>query len=78
MNTLFARPFGLEETQSPILPTPDTLPPHSPTGVESNSDPLIPVQNWSHPFRDKRDVLQQLTHLANAASGSYPLGSSGL
>ncbi|MEN4750292.1 hypothetical protein ABEH28_11025, partial [Pseudomonas sp. Ps21-P2] len=78
MNTQFAWPFGLEDTQSPILPTPDTLPPRSSADAQRDANLLQPVQNWSHPFRDKRDVLQQLTHLANAASGSYPLGSSGL
>lgn len=78
MTRLFAPRYALDDLQQPMLPTPDTLPPHPSTGVESNNDSLIPVQNWSHPFRDKRDVLQQLTHLANAASGRYPLGSSGL
>ncbi|WP_282371809.1 hypothetical protein [Pseudomonas sp. PS02290] len=78
MNTQFALPFGLEDTQSPILPTPDTLPPRSSADAQRDADLLQPVQNWSHPFRDKRDSLQHLTHLANAASGSYPLGSSGL
>ncbi|WP_206759203.1 hypothetical protein, partial [Pseudomonas sp. CFBP 13711] len=78
MTRLFAPRYALDDLQQPMLPTPDTLPPPPSTGVESNNDSLIPVQNWSHPFRDKRDALQQLTHLANAASGSYPLGSSGL
>lgn len=78
MTRLFAPRYALDDLQQPMLPTPDTLPPHSPTDVETDNDLLQPVQNWSHPFRDKRDVLQQLTHLANAASGSYPLGSSGL
>jgi hypothetical protein len=31
-----------------------------------------PLQNWSHPFKDKRDPLQQLTHMANATAGFYP------
>jgi hypothetical protein len=39
---------------------------------------LPAVKNWSHPFKDKRDPLQQLTHLAKAAAGFYPLGRSGL
>jgi hypothetical protein len=37
-----------------------------------------PLQNWSHPFKDKRDLLQQLTHMANATAGFYPLGRNGL
>lgn len=78
MTRLFARRYKSDDLQQPVLPTPNTLPPHSPTDVETDNDLLQPVQNWSHPFRDKRDALQQLTHLANASSGSYPLGSSGL
>ncbi|MEX6667322.1 hypothetical protein [Pseudomonas sp. W2-17] len=78
MTRLFARRYKSDDLQQPVLPTPNTLPPHSPTDVETDNNLLQPVQNWSHPFRDNRDALQHLTHLANAASGSYPLGSSGL
>src|ERR1700712_6025801 len=38
----------------------------------------LPLQNWSHPFKDKRDPLQQLTHMANATAGFYPLGRNGM
>ncbi|ANJ56761.1 hypothetical protein PMA3_17045 [Pseudomonas silesiensis] len=42
------------------------------------------LKNWSHPFKDKdtsketRNPLLQLTHLANAKAGYFPLGRSGL
>jgi hypothetical protein len=39
---------------------------------------LLPLNNWCHPFKDIRDPLAQLTHMANAAAGYYPLGRSGL
>jgi len=59
------------------------------TGVEDTSpepviDGLQPLKNWSHPFKDKdpskdkRNPLSQLTHLANAKAGYFPLGRSGL
>lgn len=38
------------------------------------------VQNWSHPFKQKGyvNILHQLTQLANAKAGYFPLGASGL
>lgn len=38
------------------------------------------VQNWSHPFKQKGyvNILHQLTQLANARAGYFPLGASGL
>ena len=39
---------------------------------------LTPLKNWSHPFKDSRDPLQQLTHMAKAAAGYYPLGRNGM
>ncbi|WP_178119044.1 hypothetical protein [Pseudomonas akapageensis] len=62
----------------PILPTPDTGPVRSSSPTEVNSNSLPPVQNWSHPFKDTRDPLRQLTHLADAKAGFYPLGVNGL
>ncbi|KAF1027299.1 MAG: hypothetical protein GAK37_02473 [Pseudomonas sp.] len=42
-------------------------------------DPLMPpLQHWSHPFKDSRHSLSQLTHLANATGGYYALGRNGL
>jgi predicted chitinase len=53
------------------------LQPISPTTAPKTDD-LPPLKNWCHPFKDTRDPLQQLTHLANAAAGYYPLGRNGL
>jgi predicted chitinase len=36
------------------------------------------LKNWSHPFKDKRNPLMQLTHMARAKAGFYPLGRNGL
>jgi predicted chitinase len=36
------------------------------------------LKNWSHPFKDKKMPLLQLTQLAKATSGYYPLGRNGL
>ncbi|WP_166359588.1 glycoside hydrolase family 19 protein [Pseudomonas akapageensis] len=61
----------------PILSTPDTDPVRAASPAEL-SDTLPPVQNWSHPFKETRDPLRQLTHLADAKAGFYPLGVNGL
>ncbi|MDZ5433234.1 N-acetylmuramidase domain-containing protein [Pseudomonas fluorescens] len=37
-----------------------------------------PLKNWSHPFGDRANPLQQLTQLANAQAGYYPLGRNGM
>ncbi|WP_371369519.1 transglycosylase SLT domain-containing protein [Pseudomonas sp. QL9] len=39
---------------------------------------LSAVRQWSHPFGSKADPLRQLTELANAKSGYYPLGRNGI
>ncbi|WP_433736007.1 glycoside hydrolase family 19 protein [Pseudomonas putida] len=83
MASLLSRLFGLhrnhrderfDQPNAPILPTPSTRPAPTP----SPSETLPPVKNWCHPFKDKRDPLTQLTHLANAMAGYYPLGRNGL
>jgi hypothetical protein len=86
MASLLARLFGLHEPprttpseapRAPILPTPDTR------LIATPASPA-PLKNWCHPFKDKqpskdsRNPLMQLTHLANAAGGYYPVGRSGL
>jgi predicted chitinase len=85
MASLLARLFGLhnnrrdarwEGPSDPILPTRDTRP--APAPPESDTSTLPPLKNWCHPFKDKRDPLAQLTHMANAAAGYYPLGRGGL
>ncbi|WP_052960578.1 glycoside hydrolase family 19 protein [Pseudomonas fluorescens] len=78
MASLLARLFGLHEPplppaapRAPILPTPDTrliTPPASPA----------PLKNWCHPFKSNLNPLMQLTHLAKAGGGYYPIGRSGL
>jgi predicted chitinase len=78
MTNLLSRLFNPEPQPAPILPTPDTFEPRLVVPVEPVADPLPPIKNWSHPFRDRRDPLQQLTPLANAISGCYPLGGNGL
>jgi predicted chitinase len=85
MASLLARFFGFHGNRgdsrwdgpsSPISPPPDTRP--VPATPEADSSTLLPLKNWCHPFKDKRDPLTQLTHLANALAGYYPLGRSGL
>ena len=85
MASLLSRFFGFygdrgdsrwDEPSAPILPTPDTRPDPAPPKPDTST--LSPLKNWCHPFRDKRDPLAQLTHMANANAGYYPLGLSGL
>jgi predicted chitinase len=91
MANLLARLFGFDDTRRdsrverpapPILPTPDTRP--VPLSPAPRSDALPPLKNWSHPFKDKgpledkRNPLLQLTHMAKAKAGYFPLGRSGL
>lgn len=66
--------FDVRDT--PILPTPDTRPVQ--LSPEPSADALQPLKNWSHPFKDKSSPLVQLTQLAKAAAGYYPLGINGL
>jgi len=83
MASLLARLFGLhrnhrdarfDRPSAPILPTPDTRPVRTPPQSETPA----PLKNWCHPFKDTQGPLKQLTHLANAAAGYYPIGRSGL
>ncbi|QXH63910.1 hypothetical protein [Pseudomonas azerbaijanorientalis] len=84
MASLLARLFGLhrnhrdarfDRPSAPIiLPTRDTRPIHTPPPSETPA----PLKNWCHPFKDTQGPLAQLTHLANAAAGYYPIGRSGL
>ncbi|VVN77959.1 hypothetical protein [Pseudomonas fluorescens] len=85
MSNLFTWLFGRRSSDrnsrfdvrdAPILPTPDTRPVQ--LSPESSTDALQPLKNWSHPFKDPRNPLQQLTHLAKATAGYYPLGINGL
>jgi len=75
MPNLATRFYNFMNPHALILPTPDTQAPQS---GESNADALPPIKNWSHPFKDQRNPFAQLTHLANAGGGGYPLGGNGL
>jgi hypothetical protein len=67
-----------KQPYDPFSPTPDALPIRSPLLSEARANAVPVVKNWSHPFKDNRNPLQQLTHLAKAVAGFYPLGASGL
>ncbi|WP_413703690.1 hypothetical protein [Pseudomonas sp. Pseusp16] len=72
----FGRKAGLNRSamqSSPALTAAQPLP-EDPLPQES----LQPLKNWCHPFKDSRNPLEQLTHLANANAGYYPLGRNGL
>ncbi|MFJ3468459.1 hypothetical protein [Pseudomonas sp. NPDC090201] len=75
MTNLFARIYALDNPDAPLPPGLD-ISSREPSPV--NAENLQPVKNWSHPFRDKRDPLMQLTHLAKAGGGFYPLAGNGL
>jgi predicted chitinase len=67
-----------KQPYDPFSPTPDALPIRSPLLSEARANAVPVVKNWSHPFKDNRNPLQQLTHLGEAVAGFYPLGASGL
>ncbi|WP_447650891.1 glycoside hydrolase family 19 protein [Pseudomonas abietaniphila] len=75
MPNLATQFYNFMNPHAQILPTSET---QTPPSGESNADALPPIKNWSHPFKDQRDPFAQLTHLANAAGGGYPLGGNGL
>ncbi|MGF6092795.1 hypothetical protein [Pseudomonas sp. 18173] len=68
-------PPALETKSSPATPS---------LGMRILSPPprpapsMPPLKNWSHPFGDRGNPLQQLTQLANAQAGYYPLGRNGM
>lgn len=68
---------GTTKSDGVIYPTPDRKL-ISPSAADVAM--LQPVKNWSHPFKQKNkvSVLDQLTQLANATAGYYPLGAGGL
>ena len=77
MANLFSRLFNLfsPDLEAPIyVPAPPVLP----TTNISPNDTLAPLKSWSHPFKDKADPLLQLTQMARATAGYYPLGRNGL
>jgi hypothetical protein len=84
MANLFSRLFDLFSPgrEEPIYvsdpPTRQPSPPPSQPLAQSSDDALTPLKNWSHPFKDKSNPLLQLTQMAKAAAGYYPLGRNGL
>lgn len=64
--------------QVPNSPKPDTRSLPTTPAAEPATSTLRPVENWCHPFKDTRDPLSQLTHLAKAVAGYYPLGNGGM
>ena len=84
MANLFSRLFDLFSPgrEEPIYvsdpPTRQTSPAPSQPFAQSRDDALTPVKNWSHPFKDKSNPLLQVTQMAKAAAGYYPLGRNGL
>lgn len=63
-------------SQEPFYPTPDGKPISNHDVIQVKG--LSPIKNWGHPLKDKNNPLLQLTQLASAAAGSYPLGVGGL
>ncbi|MBD9677940.1 hypothetical protein IB274_14600 [Pseudomonas sp. PDM18] len=50
----------------------------TPGGSTSTPAPALqPLKSWSHPLGDNSNPLVQLTNLADAAGGYYPLGRNG-
>ncbi|UOP10615.1 hypothetical protein [Pseudomonas palleroniana] len=46
--------------------------------VKSGATPAMDATRWSHPFKDQSHPLSQLTQLAHAGAGYYPLGRNAL
>ncbi|MHA6235807.1 hypothetical protein [Pseudomonas fluorescens group sp. PF-69] len=83
MASLLARLFGLHDNRrdarwDEVLPAPAPRPAPAPLAAPTSAELLPPLKNWCHPFKDTRQPLAQLTHLANAKAGYYPIGRSGL
>ncbi|MGX1084267.1 hypothetical protein [Pseudomonas sp. AP3_22 TE3818] len=87
MASVLSRLFGLHKydttsrsdaPQVSNLPEPDSRSLPTSPAAEPATRTLLPLKNWCHPFKDKRDSLAQLTHMANANAGFYPIGRNGL
>ncbi|WP_223592196.1 glycoside hydrolase family 19 protein [Pseudomonas sp. A-R-19] len=87
MASVLYRLFGLHKYDTTLrsdapqvsnLPEPDTRSLPTTPAAEPATSTLRPVENWCHPFKDTRDPLSQLTHLAKAVAGYYPLGNGGM
>ncbi|WLH69394.1 pesticin C-terminus-like muramidase [Pseudomonas sp. FP2309] len=84
MANLFSRTVDLlsPDRKEPIYvsapPTRQTSPAPSQPLTQTSDSALTPLRNWSHPFKDKTNPLLQLTQMAKAVAGYYPLGRNGL
>ena len=83
MRDLLVRFFGTQafdrppQSEPPVTPA-QPRPTQAALTPEPEREALQPLKNWSHPFKDKRNPLMQLTHMARAKAGFYPLGRNGL
>ncbi len=88
MFNLLIRLFGLHnnyldtrpvEYPTPSFPTPSPSPSvMGPPPTNPILETLQPVKSWCHPFKDKSHPLLQLTTMAKAIAGYYPIGRNGL
>ncbi|SMP79437.1 hypothetical protein SAMN06295951_12140, partial [Pseudomonas panipatensis] len=63
----------------PVPPAPQpSEPPAAPSPVPAAAATPQLLRKWSHPFGNKSNPLLQLTQLANAVAGYYPLGRNGM
>ncbi|WP_447749091.1 hypothetical protein [Pseudomonas nicosulfuronedens] len=60
----------------PAPATTRSVPPPEPRPPARNT--LPPLKNWAHPVGDKSNPLVQLTNLAKATAGYYPVGRYGM
>ena len=69
-------PLPPQPPPAPRAPQPmPSRPKQPPSGPVDSA--LAPLKNWAHPVGDKSDPLTQLTNLARACGGYYPLGRNG-
>ena len=74
--SLFTWLFGNPHARPAPRPAPPPL--ELPPAVPGITDTLPPLKHWSHPFKDRNHPLLQLTHMAKATAGYYPLGRNDL
>ena len=78
-----------DEQPLPLTPRPTPIDPAATAATKTAPAPvplttaranltLPPLKNWAHPFGDKSNPLVQLTNLAKAVGGYYPVGRNGL
>lgn len=70
-------PQPLPAAANPPAPAANKMAPPS-TSHPSARNFLPPLKNWAHPVGDKSNPLVQLTNLAKATAGYYPVGRYGM